>query len=159
MRVVSDTSPIFYLLLIGQAEILPALFGRVAIPGAVRDELSHPGAGPEVRHWISSPPDWLEIHGVPAEPAPDLARLHVGEREAILLAAHLSADLLLLDERKARQVAQERGIAVTGLLGALDLAAERGLLALPEAVERLRSTSFRVEPRLLKLLLDRKLRE
>jgi predicted nucleic acid-binding protein len=159
VSVVSDTSPICYLLLIGHVDILPALFGGIAAPRAVRDELAHPGAAPSVRHWIASPPDWLAVRTAPVEPAPDLARLHMGEREAILLATSLSADLLLVDEKRARQAAQERGIAVTGLLGVLDMAAERGLLALPEAVESLRRTSFRVEPRLLKLLLDRRLRE
>ena len=52
-----------------------------------------------------------------------------------------------------------RGIGVTGLLGILDQAATRGFVALPEVVEKLRRTSFRVEPRLLKLLLERKLHE
>jgi predicted nucleic acid-binding protein len=159
VNVVSDTSPIYYLLQIGSVDILPALFGGIRIPQAVRDELAHPGAGPSVRRWIASPPDWLTVHVVAIEPAPDLVRLHQGEREAILLAASLEADLLLLDEKRGRQAAQERGIAVTGLLGVLDLAAERGLLALPEVVESLRRSSFRVEPRLLKLLLERKLHE
>jgi predicted nucleic acid-binding protein len=156
--VVSDTSPICYLLLIGHVDILPSLFGGVIVPRAVRDELAHPGAASSVRHWIANPPDWLAIQAAPVEPAPDLARLHVGEREAILLASSLRAGLLLMDEKRARQAAQERGIEVTGLLGVLDLAAEQGLIVLPEAVERLRTTSFRIEPRLLKLLLDRKLR-
>jgi predicted nucleic acid-binding protein len=158
VRVVSDTSTICYLLLIGHVDVLPGLFGQVAVPQAVRQELAHPGAASEVRQWIASPPDWLAVHAAPVEPAPDLARLHQGEREAILLASRLAADLLLLDDRRGRQAAQERGIEVTGLLGVLDQAARMGLLALPEAVESLRRTSFRVEPRLLKLLLERKLR-
>ena len=159
MRVVSDTSPICYLLLIGHVEILPRLFGQIAVPQMVRQELAHPGAASEVRGWIARPPGWLVVHDVPVEPAPDLARLHQGEREAILLASRLSADLLLLDDRRARQAASGRRIGVTGLLGILDLAAKADLLALPEAVESLRRTSFRVEPRLLKGLLERSLHE
>jgi len=159
VRVVSDTSPICYLLLVGHVEILAALFGRVVVPRAVREELAHPGAASEVRHWIANPPGWLSIQEAPLVPAPDLTRLHLGEREAILLATSLSADLLLLDERRARQAAGQRGLAVMGLLGVLDLAAKRGLLVLPQAAESLRRTSFRIDPRLLRLLLDRRLRE
>ncbi len=159
MTVVSDTSPICYLLLINHVEVLPRLFGQIAVPQTVRQELAHPGAAPEVRQWIASPPGWLAVHAAPVEPAPDLARLHQGEREAILLASRLSADLLLLDDRRARHAAKGRGIGVTGLLGILDLAAKMDFLELPEVVENLRRTSFRVEPRLLKLLLDRKLHE
>jgi predicted nucleic acid-binding protein len=39
MLVVADTTPINYLILIGQVEILPSLFERVVIPQAVATEL------------------------------------------------------------------------------------------------------------------------
>jgi predicted nucleic acid-binding protein len=35
MIVVADTSPINYLVLIGQIEILPHLYGRILIPSSV----------------------------------------------------------------------------------------------------------------------------
>jgi predicted nucleic acid-binding protein len=156
VKVVSDTSPICYLLLIGHVEILPALFERVHIPPAVRDELSHPGAASVVRSWIASPPAWLQVHTSP-RPAVDLGRLHSGEREAIALAEEIRADAVLLDEKRARQAAGERGLAVMGLLGVLDRAAEAGLVPLADALDRLARTSFRVEPRLIKAVLDRHL--
>lgn len=157
MKVVSDTSPLCYLLLIGRVELLKVLFGRVHIPEAVRDELSHPGAPPEARTWISSPPDWLEIHAAFPQPGADLVRLHKGEQEAIVLAGHLNADLVLLDDKKARRVAQDRGQNVVGLLGVIDRAVDKGLLPLMDALERLGRTTFRAEPRLIKTLLDRHL--
>jgi predicted nucleic acid-binding protein len=40
MLVVSDTSPLCYLLLIDQIDLLPKIYGRVVIPQAVRDELA-----------------------------------------------------------------------------------------------------------------------
>ena len=46
VTVVSDTSPISYLILIGEEDLLPALYGHVLIPEAVRQELSHT-EGPE----------------------------------------------------------------------------------------------------------------
>ena len=49
MIVVSDTSPLCYLLLIDLIEVLPQLFGRVIIPQTVRDELLAPAAPQVVR--------------------------------------------------------------------------------------------------------------
>jgi predicted nucleic acid-binding protein len=54
--VLSDTSPINYLILTGEIEILPALFGQVVIPTAVLQELQHAGTPAEVQQWISKPP-------------------------------------------------------------------------------------------------------
>ena len=54
--VIADTSPIRYLVEIGRAEILPALFGEVLIPKQVRDELSDPRTPEIVRAWILHPP-------------------------------------------------------------------------------------------------------
>lgn len=155
--VVSNTSPICYLLLIGQVDLLPTLFGRVVIPKAVRDELASEDAPEPVRSWIAQPPDWLDIRDMKAEPDSGLSQLHRGEQEAILLAEELMTDLIILDEKAARQTAMERGLNLTGLIGILDESATRGLIDLPLAVERLRQTNFRISPRLLKSLLDRHL--
>ena len=59
--VIADTGPINYLLLIGHIEILPELFEKVILPSSVKDELSNPETPVTVRHWISAPPQWLEI--------------------------------------------------------------------------------------------------
>jgi predicted nucleic acid-binding protein len=61
MTVVSDTSPLCYLLLIDLIDLLPELYGRVVIPEAVRDELAAPEAPTIVQNWIAQPPDWLEV--------------------------------------------------------------------------------------------------
>jgi predicted nucleic acid-binding protein len=42
MVVVADTSPINYLILIDQIEILPRLYAGVIIPSAILEELKHP---------------------------------------------------------------------------------------------------------------------
>jgi predicted nucleic acid-binding protein len=152
VNVVSDTSPICYLLLIGQADLLGVLFKQVYIPLAVLDELE---AVPAFRGWLANPPAWLKSRALPPGSEPGLSRLDPGEREAILLSEILEADLVLLDEKKARQAAKERGLEVMGLLGVLDLAAQAGLISLTNEVEKLARTSFRVEPRLVKSLLDR----
>jgi len=47
MIIVADTSPINYLVLIKEIEILPKLYGKVVVPGTVREELLRPVA-PEI---------------------------------------------------------------------------------------------------------------
>jgi uncharacterized protein len=54
--------------------------------------------------------------------------LGAGERGTILLAKSLTADLILLDERKARRVAQRAGLSVAGCLAVLETGARKGLV-------------------------------
>lgn len=149
MTVVSNTSPLNYLVLIELQHLLPALFDRVLVPEAVLRELRSPAAPAPVRAWLDTSPDWLESRVVTDIPA-DLRQLGPGEREAIVLAESLGDSLVLLDERKARRVARQRGLAVAGTLGVLDLAAGRGLVNRAAALERLGRTSFRASPRFLR---------
>ncbi|MGO9312627.1 MAG: DUF3368 domain-containing protein [Syntrophobacteraceae bacterium] len=153
--VVSNSSPICYLRLINQTHLLPAMFGQVIIPEAVVLELSAEGAPEALRAWMAKPPEWLRIQKVTAVSGSGLERLHSGEREAIVLARQIQADIVLLDEKAARGAARELGLRVTGLLGILDESATQGMVDLLTAVERLRRTSFRASPHLLKALLDR----
>lgn len=154
MIVVSNTSPLNYLVLIGAVDILPQHFGSISIPAAVRTELSDPGTPESVRTWIAQPPGWLHIHHVASGHDVQLDALHQGEREAILLAERLNADLIILDEQAARAVAKQRGLHVTGTLGVLNEAGAHGLIDIPDAVSQLRQTSFRAAPSLYKWLLD-----
>jgi predicted nucleic acid-binding protein len=50
MTIVSNTTPLCYLTLIGHAEILPRLYGRVHVTQKVLEELCHPAAPASVRH-------------------------------------------------------------------------------------------------------------
>ncbi len=156
MKVISNTSPLCYLLLIDQIDILPQLFGKLIIPEAVCRELSDTGAPEVVRQWFTHPPAWLQIVAVSAVSDAALARLHPGEQDAILLAEQCSADLVLLDEKAARKAARERGLNVTGLLGVLDRAATVGIIEnFPRVIARLNATNFRIAPRVLKSLLEK----
>lgn len=140
MIVVSNTSPLNYLVLIRQDQILPALFGQVFSPPTVIEELSHTKAPKRVRNWIAGTPTWLEIR----EPQIRLGAefLDRGESDAIALAEELSADALLMDERQGTRFARERGIEVLGTLGVLEVAARRNLVNLPTAIQLLRKTTF-----------------
>jgi predicted nucleic acid-binding protein len=59
MIIVSDTSPINYLILIGQIDCLPQLFKHLIIPEAVYLELLDVAAPSLVQRWIGSPPNFL----------------------------------------------------------------------------------------------------
>src|SRR5262249_171876 len=85
--------------------------------------------------------------------------LDAGERAAIALASAISADLILMDERDGVRFARAHGLAVTGTLGVLDLAAKRGLTDLVEAFTRLKTTTFHYRQGLLDALLARHERE
>jgi len=154
MTVVSDTSPINYLVLIELQDLLPALFEYVLIPGAVRRELQSPEAPQEIRTWLASRPNWLEFREVTSTPA-HLRQLDDGEREAIALAQTTGTTLILLDEKKGRQAARDCGLAVAGTLGVIDLAARRGLASLLDALKKLERTSFRASPQLIGAIVER----
>ncbi|HET9210323.1 MAG TPA: DUF3368 domain-containing protein [Thermoanaerobaculia bacterium] len=151
MIVVADSGPLHYLILIEQAELLYRFYGQVVIPEAVLRELTAAKAPPPVRAWLSKPPSWFRVQPVPAdELALVTAELDPGEREAIALAQILGADLLLIDEAIGRAEARRRSLRVTGTLGILRAAAERGLIHVPEALARLRETSFYVDEKLIR---------
>jgi predicted nucleic acid-binding protein len=158
MRVVVDTSPINYLVLIGQVDLLRRLYDTVVIPSAVREELLSPRAPEAVRNWVEASPPWFVVHPYSPKFVPDpwsflpelrpAATLDRGERDVIELARISRADLVVIDERAGRQEALRLNLEVTGTLGVLSAAATRGLIAREEALERLSRTSFYLSPRL-----------
>lgn len=151
MIVLSDTSPLNYLILIGHVDVLPALFSQVVIPSSVLAELQHPGTPAVVRQYINDPPAWLVVRtATRIDPGIHLGR---GEAEAISLAVELKASLLLMDDGLGRRAAQERHLAVAGTLNVLEAAAERGLLDLPAAIAKLRLTNFHMSEQLLTQIL------
>lgn len=153
--VVADTSPLNYLVLIGQIEILRELYGFVLVPPEVLAELTEPGAPVLVAAWVRGKPDWLREQTVNDDGNdPALDSLGPGERAAILLAENQSKALLLIDDASGREEALRRGIPVTGTLGVLRAASLRGLLDLPLALARLAATNFRISQSLISELLE-----
>ena len=155
MIVIADTSPINYLILIGEIDVLPALYGRVLIPPSVLAELENPRTPPLVRMWIARPPIWLEVREPSHAGDPQLSHLGAGERDAIILAEELHAEQLLIDEAPGRKEANRRHLPLTGTLGVLREAAKQDLLDLMNAVMRLRKTTFYVS----QTLFDRIVKE
>ena len=137
--VVSDTTPLNYLILIGSIDVLPRLFTKLLIPPAVVRELNHPRTPAAVAAWAHDLPGWAEIRA----PQTNLhLGLDAGESEAISLAAELGL-AVLMDEHAGRAVAQRRGVLVLGTLAVLNIADARGWLDFETAVSQLRATNFR----------------
>ncbi len=155
MIVISNTTPLRYLIEIENTHILPALFGRVVIPQAVFDELSDPKTPQQVKEWFRNLPVWLEIRTLSSPPASTLSFLDYGEREAITLALELKADAVLIDDRAARKAAQALSLTVLPTLALLEQAAARDLIDLPQSIERLSKTTFRATPKLFEQMLER----
>ena len=116
MTVVSNTTPLNYLVLIGRADILRALYQTVMIPEAVFLELTSQSTPELVKEWILSKPDWLRVGQTPDLSDVELDEIQMGERQAIVLAQQLPSDLIILDDRRARRLAQNRGLNVIELL-------------------------------------------
>ena len=153
MIVVSDTSPICYLLLIEEIDLLPQLYKQVYIPQAVQQELVNNRFPAVVKAWIEHPPEWLVICSVEVLDA-NLAYLDPGERAVIALAEEQGADLVIVDDGLGRRAARTRQLKVTGLLGVLDTAAQQNLVNFPVAISRLQQTTFRVSRSLIESLLQ-----
>jgi uncharacterized protein len=111
--IVSDTSPISNLIIVGYIHLLPQLFGTVIIPDAVYQELLANGIHHPVTQTIQTV-DWLEVRSVTdQQQVVDLERdrdLDPGEANAIILAIELRATQLLIDERLGRLEAKQQGL-------------------------------------------------
>ena len=156
MIVVADSGPLHYLILLGQTELLPRLYGQVIVPEAVFKELTSGRTPQPVREWLSKPPSWLRVQAVPFSQLELVADdLDLGEREAIALAHLLRADLLLIDEISGRAEARRRNLRVTGTLGILRIAAENEWIDVPQVLARLRDTNFYVNEDLIRSIFGR----
>src|SRR5437667_6722969 len=137
MTVVTNTSPLNYLVQIGEADTVASLYGVINVPTAVLNELRAAEAPELVRQWSVTPPPWLQVHTATPAPLPTSALLHAGETEAIQLARQFSADFLIMDELDGRAAARACGVTVIGTLGVLELAAISGRIDFRDAVRRL----------------------
>src|SRR5947209_5570160 len=106
MIAVSNTSPLNYLIPIGEVALVERLHGCILAPPAVLNELGAPISPSLVQAWAASPPVWVEARSSAATSHPALDRLRAGERDAILLAREVHSDLLLIDEAAGRRAAQ-----------------------------------------------------
>jgi len=145
--VISDTSPLQYLHQTGLLSLLPAMYGTVAIPVAVAEEIER-----GIELGIALPrvgeAPWLHIRRVANDRLlPMVTDLDAGEREVLALAAETADSLALLDDAWARRSAELLGIKYTGTLGVIVKAKKRGLVSEVRSVlDRLESLHFYLDP-------------
>src|SRR5438093_11977254 len=141
MRLVVDTGPLIALSKTGHLDLLPQLFDDIVIPAAVIGEVAKPGEtrpGSEI-----TDRRWFATLGVSRDERVELQKsgdIAAGEAEAILIAAGApESTVLLIDERRARRIAIERGIHTLRTGALLVAAARRRLLELEEVRQALQT--------------------
>ncbi len=149
--VVSDTSPINYLVILGYADLLGELFEQVLIPRSVLDELLAGATPLIVREWMQNPPLWLSVRDAVIPNLPP--GIHKGEMEAITLAKSIQAPLLI-DDLRGRQYGRSEGLEVIGTVGLLAQLGRLGRVDFEETLDRLLKTNFRISAQSLDRILE-----
>lgn len=140
MIVVSDTTPLIALMKVSRLDVVQKLFSEILIPMAVLKELTSNYAFQSEAEQILHC-SFIRAVEVNEPKAVDILRrstgLDLGESEAIIYADDHHADVLLMDERKGRQVAKSMGLRVMGTIGIILEAYEEKILTAQEAKETL----------------------
>ena len=143
--VICNTSPLQYLYQADGLELLPELFSYVQVPEAVAMELHE---GRRLNLHLPDPTSllWLTVRSVRDNTLmPLVTNLGDGEKEVLALGLETPDSLLILDDRHARRYALALGLKISGTLGVILLAKERGILeAVKPALARLEALGFRL---------------
>lgn len=157
MIVISDTTPLISLMKIESLDILEKMYKEIIVPKAVYDELIiNMDYQSEID--IIQKCTFLQTKIVKENLSVSLLqkqlKLDLGESEAIVLANSINADLIIIDERKARRIAKDIGLNVTGTLGILVEAKQRGLVKeLKPLLDKLIKNEIRISKRLYQDIL------
>lgn len=124
-KVVANFTPIIILSNINKIEILKELYKVIYVPYGVFEELAFGDS-----KYVFKANDFIKIEEIKNKEAKQFfpAYLHKGEVEAIILAKEINADLCIIDDYLARKHAKSLGLTVTGTLGVLIKAKEKGIL-------------------------------
>jgi len=152
--IVADSSPLVGLARIDQLSLLPKLAARVVVPEFVWQEVTQAKAdAPGANEVLSQ--SWIEVLAADAEKTSAFLKyVDRGEAEALALAQSLEGSLLLIDERKGRQVADQFGIRRVGTLGLLVKAKDAGWIArVRPLVEALAAVNIYIRPEICEAVL------
>ncbi len=158
MEVVADASSLISLAEINKFYLLKELFSKVYIPMAVYQEVVIAGeneSGANETH-AGIEDGWIKKEAVKDILAVEtlLSSISIGEAEAIILAKELKVDRVLLNDLEARNEAHLLGLKVTGAIGILQLARDRGVsIDLKKELDNLKKTGFRISDELYEKVL------
>ncbi len=142
--IISDRTCLIGLERINRLDIPPRLYGRVWIPPAVDQEIG-----------FSMP--WLEVQPVTNQALVSSLRTQIdwGESEAIALALEIKGTPILLDDKKARRIAAQFDLPITGTVGLLLKAKRENVIdALCPILDALEMAEFRIAPALRRRALE-----
>jgi predicted nucleic acid-binding protein len=155
-EVISNTSPLLNLGLIDRLDLLTEQFSTVKVPEQVWAELM---AGEDAVQTVQSLRERNVLDVVSVSNTPLLSELQReldrGEAATIAYAIRSDAELVLLDEREARQAAKRHDLTITGAIGILLRAAEDGDVSLQAELDALREAGFWISDDLYNSVLDR----
>ena len=156
MVVISDTSCLVALAHIGELNLLNKTFNEIHIPVAVHKELLLLKEY-EIDVSVFSA-SWIKIHQASNLPLVDQLKeiLDTGEAEAIALSLEMEADLLIIDEKKGREVAKSFSLNFTGIGGVLIRSKIKGLIpSVKDYLIRIRDESgFYLSDKAIKVILE-----
>jgi|AntRauTorcE11898_2_1112593.scaffolds.fasta_scaffold57807_2 predicted nucleic acid-binding protein len=144
-NIIADTSCLVLLEKINELDVLHKLYKEIIITPEVADEFG------------SELPEWIEVHSVEDQKYKKLLETTVdpGEASVIALAAEIGG-LVILDDQKARKLAFELELDVTGTLGILINATHSNYISsFPKVLDRIKRTNFYVSDDLEKKLIER----
>ncbi len=142
--VVSDTSCLIVLSKIGKLDILRKLYSEIIITPEIANEF-----GDELPAWISE----VSVTDVQKQKILEI-EVDRGEASAIALSIEINADLIIVDDFKARKVSNHLGLTITGTLGVLVKARNSNLFpSIKPVIEDLNNTNFRVSTELIEEML------
>jgi predicted nucleic acid-binding protein len=130
----------------GHLDVLQQLYGTLLVPDAVAKECGTPI------------PPWILVQAIQNQAQSRTLQLELGpgEAEAIVLCSETSAARIILDDKKARRIARQLGLPVTGTLAVLLRAKERtAIRAVRPVIDALLAVNFRVSKDLVEETLRR----
>ena len=147
--IISDTSCFIILTNIGELHLLQKLYSKITTTIEIATEFGEPL------------PEWIEILSVKSKDTQRLLEMQIdkGESSAIALALESPDSLLILDDIKARKVATQLGLSITGTLGIIIKAKLEGIIpSVIPILNKIKQTDFRlsneVESQVLKAAME-----
>lgn len=129
MKVVVNATPLINFASINRLDILQSLFSEIVVPFHVWDEVVTNGSKYETSKIIKLA-KFVKVRKADDELLYKtlLVDINRGEAEAIVLALEINAELIILDEKEARNFAEYYGLNFTGTVGCLLKAKQKGII-------------------------------
>ncbi|CAA6804721.1 MAG: Unknown protein [uncultured Sulfurovum sp.] len=148
--IIGDSSALVALAVVNQLELLEKLYDRLYIPQAVFDEVTQIGKpqSDKLRKFLQSKVKRVDL-------TLTQLGLGLGELEAITLYKKLDADVLLIDDNRAKKYASLNGVKVIGSLGVLIKAKEKGHIGkVKPLLEELQKSEVYISHKLIEKVLE-----